>query len=59
MNSDNKPVTQVTIEKRRNGRWSFVIKRGAVVYPAEGQFVSQMEAHAASQMVLKALENKR
>ncbi|HTO34257.1 MAG TPA: hypothetical protein VL202_24260 [Pararhizobium sp.] len=59
MSSDNKPVTQVTIEKRRNGRWSFVIKRGAVVYPAQGQFTSQLEAHAAGQMTLKALENKR
>ncbi len=59
MNSDNNPVTQVTIEKRRNGRWSFVIKRGTVIYPAQGQFTSQLEAHAAGQVALKALENGR
>ncbi len=59
MNSDSKPETQVTIEKRRNGRWAFVIKRGTVVYPATGQFTSQLQAHVASQAALKALENKR
>ncbi|CAN7570526.1 hypothetical protein LJR238_004148 [Pararhizobium sp. LjRoot238] len=59
MHSDSKPETQVTIEKLRNGRWAFVIKRGTVVYPASGQFTSQLQAHAAGQMALKALENKR
>ncbi|MBB5537444.1 hypothetical protein [Rhizobium giardinii] len=59
MNSDSKPETRVTIEKRRNGRWAFVIKRGAVVYPATGQFTSQLQAHAAGQAALRALENKR
>ncbi|MBW9064239.1 hypothetical protein JNB71_13000 [Rhizobium herbae] len=59
MNSDSKPETHVTIEKRRNGRWAFVLRRGAVVYPATGQFTSQLQAHAAGQAALKALENKR
>ncbi|CAN7174690.1 hypothetical protein LJR255_000306 [Pararhizobium sp. LjRoot255] len=59
MNSNSKPETQVTVEKLRNGRWAFVIKRGTVVYPASGQFISQLQAHAAGQMALKALENKR
>ncbi|MCV9963513.1 hypothetical protein OIU34_16535 [Pararhizobium sp. BT-229] len=59
MTNDNKPEIQITIEKLRNGRWAFVLKRGAVVYPAQGQFASQLQAHAAGQMALKALENKR
>jgi hypothetical protein len=56
---NSKPGTQVTIEKLHNGRWAFVIKRGTVVYPASGQFTSQLQAHAAGQMALKALANKR
>ena len=59
MNNDSKPATQVTIEKLRNGRWSFVLRRGSVVYPAQGQFASQMEAVAAGQAVLKSLEKKQ
>lgn len=59
MTNDNKPEIQITIEKLRNGRWAFVLKRGTVVYPAQGQFTSQLQAHAAGQMALKALENKR
>jgi len=59
MSNDSKPATQVTIEKLRNGRWAFVLKRGTVVYPAHGQFTSQLEAHAAGQVALKALQNNR
>ena len=59
MSKDSKPETQVTIEKLRNGRWAFVLKRGTVVYPAHGQFASQLAAHAAGQAALKALENNR
>lgn len=59
MSNESKPATQVTIEKLRNGRWGFVLKRGPVVYPAQGQFASQMEAVAAGQAVLKSLEKKR
>ncbi len=59
MNNDSKPAAQVTIEKLRNGRWAFVLKRGTVVYPAHGQFASQIEAVAAGQLALKSLESKR
>jgi hypothetical protein len=59
VDNDSKLETQVTIEKLRNGRWAFVIKRGAVVHPATGQFTSQLQAHVAGQMALKALQNKR
>ncbi|MDW5314550.1 hypothetical protein [Rhizobium sp. PL01] len=59
MSNDSKPATQVTIEKLRNGRWAFVLKRGSVVYPAHGQFASQIEAISAGQAALKALEAKR
>lgn len=59
VSNDSKPETQITIEKLRNGKWAFVLKRGTVVYPANGQFTSQMEAHAAGQIALRALGNKR
>jgi hypothetical protein len=59
MSNDSKPDIKVTIEKLRNGRWAFVLKRGAVVYPAHGQFASQIEAVAAGQLALKSLESKR
>ena len=55
----DKPEIQVTIEKLRNGKWAFVLKRGSVVYPAQGQFTSQLQAHAAGQAALKALQNNR
>lgn len=59
MSNDSKPETTMTIEKLRNGKWAFVLKRGTVVYPAHGQFTSQLQAHAAGQAALKALENNR
>lgn len=59
MSNDSKPETTMTIEKLRNGKWAFVLKRGTVVYPAYGQFTSQLQAHAAGQAALKALENNR
>ena len=59
MSNDIKPDIKVTIEKLRNGRWAFVLKRGTVVYPAHGQFASQIEAVAAGQLALKSLESKR
>ena len=59
MSNDSKPEIKVTIEKLRNGRWAFVLKRGTVVYPAHGQYTNQIEAIAAGQAALTALENNR
>lgn len=58
MSQDGKPETQVTVEKLHNGRWAFVLRRGAVVYPATGQFSSQLQAVAAGQQALKAIASK-
>jgi hypothetical protein len=58
MNKDSKPETNVVVEKLRNGRWAFVIRRGSVVYPASGQFTSQLQAQVAGQMALKALQKR-
>ena len=58
MNKDSKPETEITVEKLRNGRWAFVLRRGSVVYPASGQFTSQLQAQAAGQMALTALQKR-
>ncbi|MDI7863973.1 hypothetical protein MRS76_18660 [Rhizobiaceae bacterium n13] len=52
---NTKPETTVTIEKRQNGRWCFVLKFRGVTYPAQGQFASLVQAQAEGQAALKAL----
>ncbi|WP_077962104.1 hypothetical protein [Ensifer adhaerens] len=58
MTSDKKPETSVSVEKRQNGRWCFVIKFRGVTYPAQGNFTSMLEAQASAQSVLKGLEKQ-
>ncbi|WP_275789955.1 hypothetical protein [Pararhizobium gei] len=58
MTQDGKLETQVTVEKLRNGRWAFVLRRGTVVYPATGQYSSQLQAVSAGQQALKAIVSK-
>lgn len=56
MSADKKPETTVTVEKRSNGKWCFVIKHRGVTYPAQGNFTSMLQAQAVAQSTLKALE---
>ncbi len=54
----NQPETSVTVEKRQNGKWCFVIKHRGVTYPAQGNFTSMLQAQAVAQNALKALEKQ-
>ncbi|MBD9648795.1 hypothetical protein M2267_000911 [Ensifer sp. KUDG1] len=54
----NQPETSVTVEKRQNGKWCFVIKHRGVTYPAQGNFTSMLQAQAVAQTALKALEKQ-
>ncbi|AHK43686.1 MULTISPECIES: hypothetical protein [Ensifer] len=59
MTTDKKPETTVTVEKRMNGKWCFVVKYRGVTHPAQGNFSSMLQAQAIGQSVLKALEKQR
>lgn len=59
MSTEKKPETTVTVEKRSNGKWCFVIKHRGVTYPAQGNFTSMLQAQAVAQTALKALEQQR
>ncbi|WEX79199.1 hypothetical protein PYH37_004457 [Sinorhizobium numidicum] len=58
MNSDNKPAATITVEKRLNGRWGFVLTNRGVTYPAQGQFSTQLEAQAAAHAAMKLLQKR-
>ncbi|PDT84142.1 hypothetical protein [Sinorhizobium sp. BJ1] len=58
MNSDNKAAATITVEKRMNGRWAFVLTYRGVTYPAQGEFGSQLQAQAAAQAAMKLLEKR-
>ena len=55
MHSKTQPETKVTIQKRQNGLWCFVVHFRGVTYPAQGQFTSLIQAQAEGQAALKAL----
>lgn len=58
MNTDKQPETTVKVEKRIDGSWCFVVKYRGVTYPAQGNFTSMLQAQAAAQSALKALEKQ-
>ena len=58
VSTDKQPETTVKVEKRINGKWCFVIKYRGVTYPAQGNFTSMLQAQAAAQSTLKALERQ-
>lgn len=58
VSTDKQPETTVKVEKRVNGKWCFVIKYRGVTYPAQGNFTSMLQAQAAAQSTLKALERQ-
>lgn len=58
VSTDKQPETTVKVEKRINGTWCFVIKYRGVTYPAQGNFTSMLQAQAAAQSTLKALERQ-
>lgn len=55
MSDDNKTESKITVEKRQNGRWCFVLNHRGVVYPAQGQFATMFEAQIAAQEAAKRL----
>ena len=55
MSDDNKTESKITVEKRQNGRWCFVLNHRGVVYPAQGQFATMFEAQIAAQGAAKRL----
>lgn len=57
--SDSKPAeSKITVEKRQNGRWCFVLTNRGVVYPAQGQFATMFEAQAAAQEAARRLTRR-
>lgn len=55
MSDDNKTESKITVEKRQNGRWCFVLNHRGVVYPAQGQFATMFEAQIAAQEASRRL----
>ncbi|WP_411036034.1 hypothetical protein [Shinella sp. BYT-45] len=56
MTADNQPVSKVTVEKDKKGRYFFVLTYRGVTYPVNGPFSSALQAAAAGQAVLRRLE---
>jgi hypothetical protein len=54
--SQQEPVSKVTVEKRRDGKYFFVLTFRGVTYPAQGPFSSMLQASASGQAVLKVAE---
>jgi len=59
MNSENEKQSKITVEKRPNGRWCFVLKHRGVTYPAQGQFTSMFQAQAAAEAAARLLTKPR
>jgi hypothetical protein len=53
---DKQPVSKVTVEKRIDGKYFFALTFRGVTYPVKGPFANPMQAAAAGQATLKALE---
>ncbi|AOF88766.1 hypothetical protein [Sinorhizobium sp. RAC02] len=56
MAQDKQPVSKVTVEKRIDGKYFFALTFRGVTYPVKGPFANPMQAAAAGQATLKALE---
>lgn len=56
MSTEKEPVSKVTVQKRQDGKYFFVLTFHGVTHPAQGPFASMLEASAAGQAVLKAAE---
>lgn len=50
------PISKVTVEKDRSGRYFFALTYRGVTYPVKGPFANALQATAAGQAVLKGLE---
>ncbi|MDQ0318535.1 hypothetical protein QO002_000673 [Pararhizobium capsulatum DSM 1112] len=55
MATDKPTESKITVEKRQNGRWCFVLNHRGVIYPAQGQFATMFEAQIAAQEAAKRL----
>ncbi len=58
MTQDKVPESRITVEKRSNGRWCFVLHHRGVVYPAQGQFATMFEAQIAAQEAVKRMTRR-
>lgn len=56
MAADKEPITKVTVEKDKRGRYFFALTYRGVTYPVNGPFANPLQAAAAGQAVLKGLE---
>jgi hypothetical protein len=54
--ASNTPASKVTVEKRNDGVYFFMLTFRGVTYPAQGPFANPLQASAAGQAVLKRLE---
>lgn len=55
MTTEKPTESKITVEKRPNGRWCFVLNNYGVVYPAQGQFATMLEAQIAAQAAARRL----
>ena len=56
MTADKEPVSRLTVEQRGNGKYFFSLTFRGVTYPAKGPFSSALQATAAGQAAMKALD---
>lgn len=56
MTATNAPISKVSVEKRNDGVYFFLLVFRGVTYPAQGPFSNPLQAAAAGQSVLKTLE---
>jgi hypothetical protein len=58
MTADKGPISKVTVEKRIDGKYFFALTFRGVTYPVKGPFPNPLQAAAAGNAVLKALEER-
>ena len=58
MAADKAPVSKVIVEKRIDGTYFYALTFRGVTYPVKGPFANPLQAAAAGQANLKAIEER-
>lgn len=58
MAAGKEPVSKVVVEKSIDGTYVYALTFRGVTYPVTGPFANQLQAAAAGQATLKALEDR-
>lgn len=59
MDQDKQPIAHVNVKRDANGAWWFALTWRGVTQPVAGPFRNQLEAAAAGQAAVRAMEAGR